>query len=105
MAKVNHKYQVLVIDGIIGAGKSTLLQILEKYLISKGLRVTIINEPVNKWQENGLLQRFYEGQTIKTSYSYQFETAAFLDKSSQALKYFNEYKDCTDIFIMERSIF
>jgi deoxyadenosine/deoxycytidine kinase len=93
---------VVVVDGIIGAGKTSYLQVLEEDLKQYGLRVTMVREPVEKWKECGILQRFYED---KSRWAYHFQAKAFHDRILENIKAWDNHKDHTDIFILERSCF
>lgn len=53
---VNGIKVILSIDSVIGAGKTTLLNKYKKMYPD----LFIIQEPVDKWVESGLLQKFYE---------------------------------------------
>lgn len=94
---------VIVIDGIIGAGKTELInKCLVPILSERGYRITVIPEPVNKWKESGILERFYEDPK---RWAYHFQTKAFLDRVNLSNVLYRKYRDVTDIFILERSIF
>jgi len=94
---------VIVVDAIIGAGKTTLIrECLIPHLTARGWRVTEVREPVDKWKETGRLQQFYKDPSRR---GYQFQTMAFHDRIKEARDKFEKYKDATDIFILERSIF
>ncbi len=73
---------ILSIDSVIGAGKTTLLN---KYKTQyPGL--CIIQEPVEKWVESGLLEKFYEDPK---GYSYRLQTFimdSFKDQLDEAFK-------------------
>jgi deoxyadenosine/deoxycytidine kinase len=93
----------LVVDGIIGSGKTTLVNdCLYPIFTDMGYRVCIIPEPVDQWQQDGILKKFYEDPK---RYAYHFQTKAFLDRVKLCRDIYNEKKDNTDIFILERSIF
>ena len=51
--------RLLTVEGLIGAGKSSQVQMLRDRL---GDDVVILEEPVEKWMESGLLQGFYNGE-------------------------------------------
>lgn len=96
-------YIVVVVDGIIGSGKSTIIaKCLVPILSGKGMRITVIDEPVEKWKSTGRLKQFYEDPNRR---AYQFQTIAFHDRVKLAQEKFRKFKDCTDVFLMERSIF
>src|SRR3990167_7037947 len=94
---------IVVVDAIIGAGKTTLIRdCLIPLLTLKGWRVTEIREPVEKWKTTGRLQQFYNDPHRR---GYQFQTRAFHDRIRESQEKYRLYKDSTDIFIIERSIF
>jgi len=84
---------VFVIDGIISAGKSTLIK-----KIQEKIECSIIKEPVDKWEKDGILKRFYEDQK---RWGYHFQTKVFIDRVNECIK---EYKNNGDIYICERSV-
>jgi deoxyadenosine/deoxycytidine kinase len=92
---------IISVEGIISAGKTS---IIEECLIplwtSQGLRVRVIQEPVYKW--NDILPIFYEDPK---RWAYHFQTKAFLDRVEESKMMWEKYKDDTDIFILDRSIF
>lgn len=96
-------YKVVVVDGIIGAGKTCLIkECLAPHLRKKGLKVTIVKEPVEKWKKDGSLEQFYSEPKKR---GYQFQTRVFHDRVQETrYQYFKSEKD-TDIFLLERSIF
>lgn len=99
----DHKFKVVVVDGIIGAGKTTIIKnCLEPYFRNHGARVTVIYENVEDWVKSGALQQFYDDPSRR---GYQFQTMAFHDRIVKTQKAYRENKDTTDIFILERSIF
>lgn len=93
---------VVVVDGIIGAGKTSYLEVLEKDLPEHGLRVTVVREPVEKWKECGILQRFYHDPS---RWAYHFQAKAFHDRIVENIKAWETHQHDTDIFILERSCF
>jgi len=94
---------IVVIDGIIGSGKSVLIrQCLIPILTQKGWRVTEVGEPVDKWRTSGRLQQFYADPSRR---GYQFQTCAFHDRIREAQEKYRDYRDSTDVFLLERSIF
>jgi deoxyadenosine/deoxycytidine kinase len=97
---------LIVIDGIIGAGKTTLLHnCLIPGLTSRGYKVVLIKEPVDKWEKNGTLVEFYSD--IKR-YAYKFQTMAFHDRVRETQRVFANLDNHSDnklIILSERSIF
>lgn len=95
--------KVVVVDGIIGAGKTTLLEkCLLPELARRGLRVKLVEEPVEQWKESGALKQFYEDPRRR---AFQFQTRAFHDRVSTMRQRWSESHQEVDLFLMERSIF
>jgi deoxyadenosine/deoxycytidine kinase len=93
---------VVAVDGIVASGKSTIIRYFKKGLEARGLRVTIVTEPVAKWEKSGALKQFYEDPKRR---AYQFQTRAFHDRVKESQKMFRRHAATTDVFLMERSIF
>jgi deoxyadenosine/deoxycytidine kinase len=94
---------VIAIESIIGAGKSTLLyDCLLPILSKRGWRVTIVDEPVSKWNKSGLLEKFYEDPK---RWAYHFQTKAFHDRVKECQKQFENHAETTEVFLLERSVF
>lgn len=93
---------IIVIEGLIASGKSVLLEVLLEFLSKKGLRVTIVKEPVDKWKASGLLERFYKDPA---RWGYHFQTKAFHDRVVENIEMFEKYGKTSDVFILERSPF
>jgi len=90
---------VILVEGLISAGKSTLIsKCLVPQLEAKGLRVRIIKEPVDKWVDTGILQKFYADPT---RWGYSFQTKAFHDRIMEAINVYT--KERADVYLMERS--
>lgn len=90
---------VIAIDAIIGAGKTTLIeQCLIPILTRRGLRITYIREPINSER----LKDFYLNPSRR---AYQFQTKMFHDRVKECQRQHRKYHHCTDVFLMERSIF
>lgn len=93
----------IAVEGIISAGKSTLLKkCLIPILIERGWKVTLVDEPVEKWCEDELLKLFYEDPK---RYAYHFQTKAFHDRVKECQKQYETHKSDTDVFLLERSVF
>jgi len=71
-------------------------------LLERGWKVTIVDEPVSKWESDKLLKKFYENPE---RYAYHFQTKAFHDRVRECQSQFKKHKDDTDVFILERSVF
>lgn len=94
---------VIAVEGILSVGKSTLLKnCLIPILIQRGWKVTLVDEPVEKWCEDELLKLFYENPE---RYAYHFQTKAFHDRVRECQKQFKKYGKSTDVFLLERSVF
>jgi deoxyadenosine/deoxycytidine kinase len=93
---------VIVVDGLIGSGKTSLIDMLLEHLSKRGLRVTIVKEPVEKWKESGILQLFYKDPA---RWGYTFQTKAFHDRVIENRNAHSLYGNSTDVFILERSPF
>ncbi len=99
----SHRPIIVVVDGIIGCGKTTFIRnCLIPILTKKGWRVTEVREPVEKWKDSGRLQQFYKDPNRR---GYQFQTRVFHDRVRESQEKYRCYKDDTDIFLLERSIF
>tara|TARA_B100001175_G_scaffold303745_1_gene299031 strand:- start:2622 stop:3278 length:657 start_codon:yes stop_codon:yes gene_type:complete len=64
--------KLLAIEATIGAGKSTQLELLRalfKDEIKSG-EVILLEEPVQKWMDRGLLQAFYLGELSKATFQF-----------------------------------
>lgn len=94
---------VLTIDGIISSGKSTLHKMLGPRLRQDGWDVINVEEPVQEWEDTGLLQTFYSDPT---RYGYLFQTMAFFTRVRKCKEMYEQsnIKQNT-IFLLERSIF
>lgn len=91
---------VILVEGLIAAGKSTFIyKCLIPFLETKGLRVKVIKEPVDKWVECGILQRFYSDTT---RWGYTFQAKAFHDRIMEAIRVYEE-EPKADVYIAERS--
>ena len=96
-------YVTVVVDGLIGSGKSTLLKkCLLPRLLERGLSVTIVDEPVEKWKESGLLEAFYNDPKGWASI---FQMKAFHDRVREMQEKHSKYASTTDVFLLERSHF
>jgi deoxyadenosine/deoxycytidine kinase len=94
---------VVVIDGVVGAGKTTMInECLLPLMTDRGWKVTVIEEPVEKWKASGILGRFYNDPK---RFAYHFQTKAFVDRVSESIAKYEKHKNNTDLFILERSIF
>lgn len=90
------------LEGIISAGKSTTLSELCKELDKKGYTYGIVDEPVKKWMDNGLLSTFY-GDISR--YGYLFQTKAFHDRVMACREGYEKFNGKVDFVILERTIY
>jgi deoxyadenosine/deoxycytidine kinase len=86
----------ICIDSNIAGGKTTQLNLLEKKLNQTDFIFNIYKEEVNKWQEEGWLNKFYEDMKKN---SFGFQMRVLLSQIQQG-KSFNPNND---IIISERS--
>lgn len=94
---------VIAVESIVGAGKTTILhRCLLPLLLERGWKVTLVDEPVSKWDKEGLLKKFYEDPK---RYAYHFQTKAFHDRVRECQEQFRKHSSDTDVFLLERSVF
>lgn len=104
----HHSPIVVVVDGLISSGKTTYLGMLRNVLTKRGYRVTLVKEPIDKWNEPGpnntpsLFQLF---NNDPQRWGYHFQTKAFHDRVIENQNMFRKYGDRSDVFILERSCF
>ncbi len=85
------------IEATIGAGKTTLCRKLREYFSTS--TISIIEEPVQKWIDIGILQKFYDDQE---RWSYTFQSYTFLTRMEEIMC---AETSGSEINIVERSIF
>lgn len=86
--------RVFVLDGLIGVGKSTVLNALAR---EENQGVAVVTEPVDAWEESGLLDAMYNGNMSKG----QFQIMAL---STRVLRMLSALRDpAVHTVIMERS--
>lgn len=95
------KTRIVKFEGIIGAGKSTAIKYLAAEMRQRGYTVYVVDESVEGWVEDGILQKFYEDPK---RYSYHFQTKCFLDKVNKFMKAYEEYYGKVDFIFTERSM-
>lgn len=89
---MSNKY--IYVESNIGGGKTTLLNIIHKIYPS----ITIIEEPVKKWQSIGILNAYY---TNPQRYGYTFQTCAL---STKLCRVYNiSLGGTNNTYIIERS--
>lgn len=91
--------RVVVVDGNIASGKTSYISFIEQKLKEKGMKVKVIKEPLELWQDVGIIQEFYNNEK---RWGYSFQTFVYITRIQHALKCL---KEDYDIFIMERSWF
>ncbi len=87
------------IEGTIGAGKSTLCRMLRERL---GGDVGIVEEPVQKWIDIGILDAFYSDPK---RFAYTFQTYTFLTRLESILEAVDASTTPPSIQMVERSVF
>lgn len=98
------KTRVLVVDGLIGAGKTNLIkECIVPELQSRGFTTLVVYEPVDIWEANGSLPRFYSDPS---RYGYEFQTAAFYDRIQRFIDLYESVASSPpDFVILDRSVF
>jgi deoxyadenosine/deoxycytidine kinase len=76
---------VMVVDGEVGAGKSTLITHLVRGFAARGIKACAVPEPVDVWEDIGILKKFYDPDTSKETrgyltYAYILERSIFTDR-------------------------
>jgi len=99
--------RVIVIDGEIGAGKSVALRLFEEAVqgivnpqTNRPYVVTAIQEPVDKWREQGALERFMKDPE---RYALFFQSYVFTTRIQSILNALDKRPD-TDLLLLERSV-
>jgi deoxyadenosine/deoxycytidine kinase len=96
---LSHNQKIFIVEGNIGAGKSTFLKLIKDYL-----KVQIVFEPIEAWQNVGgtgnLLEKFYKDSP---RWAYTFQTYAFITriKEQEDKAKINSYP----IQLLERSVY
>lgn len=92
---------IISVEGIISAGKTSLIVgVLIPLWEKMGLKVRVVSEPIHKWGE--ILPIFYADPK---RWAYHIQTKIYVDRICESNEMWNKYKDHTDIFILDRSIF
>lgn len=89
--------RVVFIEGNIGAGKTSLLKELGEHF---GDRVRTVEEPVDVWEESGLLAECYDGTVSRAT----FQHVALATKTAALAEALRETEEDT-LIIAERSPF
>jgi deoxyadenosine/deoxycytidine kinase len=97
----------MVVDGEVGAGKSTLITHLVRGFAARGIKACAVPEPVDVWEDIGILKKFYDPDTSKETrgyLTYAFQTCTFTTRIQGARQVCAANPDA-DVYILERSIF
>ncbi len=90
---------IFILEGNFGAGKSTFLKI-----INSKLKLSVIQEPVNIWQDMGgtgnLLNLFYQDTK---RWAHTFQTYAFINRCQRVMEHLQSSN--APFHILERSFF
>ena len=89
--------RVIFLEGNIGAGKTSLLTALGKHF---GEKVRIVEEPVEVWEESGLLAKCYDGKVSRAT----FQHVALATKTAALAEALRETPE-ERLIIAERSPF
>lgn len=92
--------KIIYIEGNIGTGKSTFLKNLDKSELKQRYKYEVIYEPVDEWQQEGILEKFYSDPV---KYCYLFQSYCLFSRF-RLLKRIDKRDDLDFVFI-ERSIF
>lgn len=90
---------VLIVEGEIAAGKTELATALAARLAAMGLRVRLVLEPVERWKQVRILQKFY-GDPAR--HGYGFQTYAFATRVAE-IESAVRSDPSADVYILERS--
>ena len=88
-----------VVEGEIAAGKTELVVALAEALRAKGLRVGLVLEPVDRWKNIGILQKFYENPA---RHAYGFQTFVYATRILDIVACVEANPDA-DLYLFERS--
>lgn len=100
MSKAPRDKFVLYIEGTIGIGKSTMLAQVSALLERMGVPVVVVYEPVDAWEERGLLSAMYDG----TLSSDTFQVVAVATRYAALRKALDECPSNVEILLVERSV-
>lgn len=90
---------VYIVEGEIAAGKTELTKAIAAELRERGLRVCLVLEPVDRWKEIGVLQKFYADPG---RHGYGFQTYVYATRVlgiAEAVEADPE----ADVYLLERS--
>jgi deoxyadenosine/deoxycytidine kinase len=92
----------IAFDGILSSGKtSTMSQIVPEFE-SRGKTYGVIEEPVKKWVDSGLLQLYYSDVS---RYGYLFQTIVFHDRIKACEEGYKKFNGKVDYVFVERTIY
>lgn len=90
--------KIIYVEGNIGTGKSTFLKRLDNEKLKKKYNYDVIYEPVDNWQQIGILEKFYSDPT---KYCYLFQSYCLFSR----FNLLDKINDNLDYIFIERSIF
>lgn len=93
---------IISLEGNIGSGKSTILEKIQEKAKHTKLKIKILKEPIEKWNEikkdgKTILELFYDDPK---QYAFEFQILVYMSLYDQIKK---QSKEC-DILICERSL-
>lgn len=90
--------KIIYVEGNIGTGKSTFLKHLDNDYLKKKHKYDVIYEPVDNWQQIGILEKFYSDPK---KYCYLFQSYCLFSR----FNLLDQMDDNLDYIFIERSIF
>lgn len=97
---------VVVLDGEIGAGKTTLISHLCRALRGRGVEAVVVPEPVEEWEEAGILAAFYDDSRPPEDrglLAYAFQTFTFATRVRRTREVAAAHPRA-QVFLLERSV-
>lgn len=91
--------RIYIVEGEIAAGKTELVKAIAAELGRRGLKVTLVLEPVDRWREIGILQKFYGAPD---RHGYGFQTYVFATRILEIAAAVTAAPDA-DVYLLERS--
>ncbi len=89
---------IIYVEGNIGTGKSTFLTQLDERSLKNKYNYDVIYEPVDNWQQMGILEKFYSDPK---KYCYLFQSYCLFTR----FQLLQDIDDRLDYVFVERSIF
>lgn len=87
------------VEGLIGAGKSTLIEGLR---VLNGQSTVLVEEPVQKWIDSGILKKAYENPTV---YNFPAQCTFFTSRIKGFAQIYQATLPTQRFFLSERSAF